>query len=365
MSLAAINNGLGNLQMEAVDACPACSSKNSSGLYKAQDWLYGLPGEFELSRCNDCQAIYLSKRPTAESIGFYYPGDAYYSYKRPVSYSLFWREDVISSAWYFIKKSILAHQYGYKHMGGSKLVSIMARAPMMGPLRKRATFELDVLLHPYIDNGSLLEVGCGSGGYLDLMRALGWKRVVGVDIGDEAIRQVKEGEGIEAYCGDLRDMRFEPDSFDAVSLSHTLEHVYDPVEFLCEVRRILKPGGRLAIVVPNLESLSSRRFGEYWFHLDAPRHTVNYTRRGLSTLIEQAGFTTQKLTTTPRGAYQTAIYSYSRKTGDDRSIYTDNKHRFSMHRRMRAFLLSLIEHIRCAAGLPSGEELVAVGIKPH
>jgi 2-polyprenyl-3-methyl-5-hydroxy-6-metoxy-1,4-benzoquinol methylase len=88
------------------------------------------------------------------------------------------------------------------------------------------------LLHPYVEGGSLLEVGCGSGRYLDLMRALGWKRVVGVDFSAKAVEQAKDTLGLEVYCGELRDVVLEPESFDAVSLSHTLEHVPDPIDFL-------------------------------------------------------------------------------------------------------------------------------------
>lgn len=365
MSLATLTSAAECVQLETIKACPVCSSEDHLELYETHDWLYGLSGEFKLSRCNDCGVIYLSERPTRQSIGFYYPFDSYYSYVRPASYSLFWRRDIVSSFWYFVKKSILAHQYNYKHLGGSKSVSLLARAHFMRPLRTRATFQLDVLLHPYIRGGSLLEVGCGSGMYLDLMRGLGWSRVVGVDISARAIQQAKEVLGIEAYCGNLEDAPFEASSFDAVSLSHTLEHMPEPMAFLREVNRVMKSGGRIAVIVPNIDSRGARKFGAHWFHLDSPRHTVNFSRGSLRLALERAGFRVESLKTNPRGAYQTALLSYCRKAGDDHSIHTAAKPGYPLNRRAQALFLSLIERIECVIGLQTGEEILAVARKPR
>jgi ubiquinone/menaquinone biosynthesis C-methylase UbiE len=232
------------------------------------------------------------------------------------------------------------------------------------PLHNWATFELDVLLHPYVEGGSLLEIGCGSGMYLDLMRALGWRRVVGVDIGATAIQQAKDVLDIEAYCGSLEEAHLDSNSFDAVSLSHTLEHIPEVVEFLREVYRVTRPGGRLAVIVPNIASRGARKFGADWFHLDSPRHTVNFNRRSLSMVLERAGFRVETLKTNPRMAYQTALFSMVRKAGGDRAVYTDSGHRFPIHRRARAFVLSMIERMQCAMGLSAGEELTAVAVKP-
>lgn len=352
-------------ELETVAVCPVCASERYSGLYVSTDWLYRVPGEFKLVRCDECGLVYLGERPTARSLGVYYPDDAYYAYRRPPSYSLFSRESYAASVWYFVKKSILAHRYNYKHLGGSNLVSLLARMPLFAMLSNRATFQLSALLHPYVEKGSLLEVGCGSGRYLDLMRALGWKRVVGVDFSAKAVEQAKDTLGIEAYCGELRNVGLEPDSFDAVSLSHTLEHVPDPIAFLRDISRVMKPGARLAIIVPNVESFSSRLYRDYWLALEPPRHLVNFNRRALSMALERAGFSIDTLTTTPRGSYQVPLFSHSRKAGDDHSVYTDADYRFPIHRRARAFLLSLVERAQCAVGLPAGEELVAVAVKPR
>ena len=365
MSQASVIEQAPYLCLELVENCPACASLSYQDLFVAHDKLCALPGEFKVARCNECGLVYLKERPDASSINFYYPDDSYYAYKPPASYSLFQRRDSLAAKWYAIKKSILAYDFNYKHLGGKRIISVLARFPLLGLIRKHATFELDALLHPYVEGGSLLEVGCGSGMHLDLMRVLGWKRVAGVDISRKGIEQASSVLGLEAYCGELKDVGFDDCSFDAVSLSQMLEHAYDTAEFLGEINRVMKRGGRLAIIVPNYESLSSRAFGKDWFHLDAPRHAVNFTRRSLSIALERAGFRVESLKTNPRMSYRTALFSYSRKAGDDHSIYTDAAHRFPFKRRAGALLLSLIERAQCAIGLPAGEEIIAVARKPR
>ncbi|MGA9773189.1 MAG: class I SAM-dependent methyltransferase [Blastocatellia bacterium] len=350
------------VQFESVKHCPVCESRNHQDLFVACDRLCKLPGEFKVARCNQCGLVYLKERPDARSIGFYYPQDSYYAYKPPVAYSLFLRDDSLAAIWYTIKKSILAFDYNYRHFDGNKLYSQLARLPL---IRNQATFELDALMHPYVKDGSLLEVGCGSGMYLDLMRALGWKRVVGIDISSRAIEQAASELKLEAYCGELKDVCLDDESFDAVSLSHTLEHVSDPVGFLREAYRLMKRGARLAIVVPNIESLTARVFGQNWFHLDAPRHLVNFTRSSLRVALERAGFQVESLKTNPRMGYKTSLFSYSRKAGDDNSSYADGTHRYPFTRRAQSLLLSVRERIECAAGLPAGDEMMAVARKPR
>ena len=350
--------------LERVEACPVCASRDRRELFATRDQLHGLPGAFDLAECSACRLVYLRTRPDAGSIGLYYPSGSYYAYKPPASYSLFWRTDPLAAIWYAMKKGILARRYHYGHLGGSRWLARLAALPLLGPVRKRATFELEVLLHPYVAGGSLLEVGCGSGMYLDLMRALGWSRVVGVDINARAIQQVQDDLGIEAYCGNLEDARLEAGSFDAVSLSHTLEHVPEPVGFLREVSRLMKPGGRLAVIVPNMEGRGAKQFGAHWYHLDSPRHMVNFHRRSLSVALARAGFQLKSLQTSSRISYQTALFSYSRTAGDDHSVYTNAAHRFPAGRRARARLLAWRERVECAFGLPAGEELMAVAVKP-
>jgi SAM-dependent methyltransferase len=350
--------------MESVEACPVCRGSEYSNHFHTKEWIHGLPGDFRLIECKGCGLGYLKERPVEEHISFYYPKDAYYSFSKASPHSLFSRRDAIASVWYFLKKSVLAYRYNYRHLGGGRRTALVTRIPGLRFLDNYASCGLDVLLHPYVENGSLLEVGCGSGRYLDLMRALGWKRVVGVDLSPDAAAAARDTLGLEVYCGNVSEVGLEPNSFDAASLEHTLEHVYHPVEFLRSIWSVLKPGARLAVHVPNFESYLFRVYGPYWPPLEAPRHIVHFTGRSLTLALETAGFRVDGLTTNPRGAYRVALFGKSRQAGDDNATYTDAEAHFPLARRARALGLSLAERGQCALGLPAGEELAALAVKP-
>ncbi|MFQ5730884.1 MAG: class I SAM-dependent methyltransferase, partial [Planctomycetaceae bacterium] len=96
-------------------------------------------------------------------------------------------------------------------------------------------------------------------------------------------------------AGGLRDAAYPSDHFDLVILWHVLEHLPDPQDTLEEVRRILTPGGRLALAVPNFSSLQARLFGPAWFHLDLPRHLYHFPAGALQRLSIECGFHVERV----------------------------------------------------------------------
>lgn len=106
--------------------------------------------------------------------------------------------------------------------------------------------------------GRLLEVGVGHGTFLYLAREQGWE-VHGVDVSSYAAHVAKERFQLDVSVSTLEQAQFPPDHFEVVHLAHVLEHLPDPIASLKEIRRILKPGGRLLVEVPNeLENLGLR-----------------------------------------------------------------------------------------------------------
>jgi SAM-dependent methyltransferase len=348
---------------EQVSRCPVCLEKAGVELFEGHDWLYGRPGTFPLVRCGGCGLCYLRERPSESALGAFYPDDSYYAYKPRPAHALFRRGGAFATLWYAVKRAVLAERYRYRHLAQRGAPRVLGRVPLPAGAHRRITHQLEVLMHPFVPDGSLLEVGCGSGAYLDLMRALGWSRVVGVDFSSRAVSEARAELGLEAYCGDLRGQGFPSESFHAASLCHTLEHVADPVDLLREIRRVLKPGGRVAIIVPNAESLAARVFGEYCLHFDPPRHLVNFTKRSLSLAFDRAGLQIDRLQTSTRGAYQVALFSHSRRAGDPPTVYKNDQYRFAWSRRFKAAALSACERTLCAFGRPAGEEVMAVALR--
>jgi SAM-dependent methyltransferase len=146
----------------------------------------------------------------------------------------------------------------------------------------------------------LLEVGFGDGSTLVRMRDLGWN-VVGIEADPVAVENSR-GLGLDTRLGGLNAQAFQDASFDAIYASHVLEHVHNPVGLLQECYRILKPGGVVVMITPNIESSGHRRFRATWMPLHPPRHLMLFSPGTVRTLAERAGFRGPRVRTTARYA---------------------------------------------------------------
>lgn len=142
--------------------------------------------------------------------------------------------------------------------------------------------------------GRLLDFGCGSGSFLERMHAEGWQ-VVGLDASARVVEHIRANLRVPALAGTLPHPELKPESFDVITMWQALEHVHDPLEVLRSARRLLVPGGRLVLSVPNMAGAPPRWFGPDWFGWDLPRHLTHFTPETLQRLVEQAGFRTERL----------------------------------------------------------------------
>jgi 2-polyprenyl-3-methyl-5-hydroxy-6-metoxy-1,4-benzoquinol methylase len=146
----------------------------------------------------------------------------------------------------------------------------------------------------------VLDVGCGEGWFTsELLRA--GARVVGIDVAEEPLRRARRSEIDQRSELDLRlcdaDGPWPVDDagFDAVWAGETIEHVADTAGWLSEVRRVLRPGGRLLLSTPAHGRLRvlwlALSQGAFAAHFD-PRadHLRFYTRAGLTRLLGEFGF---------------------------------------------------------------------------
>jgi ubiquinone/menaquinone biosynthesis C-methylase UbiE len=136
---------------------------------------------------------------------------------------------------------------------------------------------------------SVLEPGCGRGMLLKAFHNIGCE-CYGLERRDFPSKEIDKD--IHFSRGDIYNMPYEEESFDLVILWYVLEHLANPLMALLESRRVLKKGGQLLVAVPNIASWQAKWFGRNWFHLDVPRHTVQFSETTLAQLIEKAGFKT-------------------------------------------------------------------------
>lgn len=164
------------------------------------------------------------------------------------------------------------------------------------------------------EHGALLDVGCGNGRNLLRLREASPGLVLsGTDISESGCATVRE-LGFDARPADAGEaLPFDPDSFDFVLCGEVIEHVVDPDGLLIELRRVLKPGGRLILTTPNLayavnrllllcgvqplftETSLKKNYGRYFSFLGQGRretqgHLKIFTRRALCELLTDCGF---------------------------------------------------------------------------
>jgi SAM-dependent methyltransferase len=132
----------------------------------------------------------------------------------------------------------------------------------------------------------LLDIGCGDGSFL---AALDVRPAIGLDYSWEAAAAVR-ARGYPGLRGNPLRAPFADGSFSVVTMFHFLEHVTPAADYLAAVRRLLTPGGRLVVQVPNVESWQCRLFGRHWHGYDAPRHLVDYGTHTLRATLEQNAF---------------------------------------------------------------------------
>ena len=210
--------------------------------------------------------------------------------------------------------------------------------------------------------GKLLDVGCGTGIFLKRMHGLGWS-ATGIDFDAKAIENSKKmyGESITFLNTDLTGAKFPDSSFDAVTMSHVIEHVPDPVALLTEVRRILKAGGRLVITTPNIRSFGHEKFQDCWVGLDSPRHLQVFSLPALQTCARKAGFDVMKASTSSAHADGLFGISFGFKEAKAKvNFFYEMKAQFNFIRGLRSQLLQYQEAWRLRHNPECGEEAVLV-----
>ncbi len=249
--------------------CYLCGCTAAHPFISAVDDLTGRPGRFTFVRCTDCGLAYQAPRLTLEEVKSYY-GDGYIAHRR--------------TSW-----GVLTPFFNW----------------VMGSL-DRAKLNIVERVGALRSASSVLDVGCGAGGFLSHVRERRASTVVGVDFVDLSAHPGLQG--VEFHHGLFYDQAVGTGRFDLVTMWHFLEHDYDPRRSLEHARHALAPGGHLVIEVPRLDSVSFRWFKDRWPGLQAPQHTVLYDKTGLVRMVEQAGF--EVVEYLPYGAFPPYFYLF-------------------------------------------------------
>jgi SAM-dependent methyltransferase len=272
--------------LERIGHCPACGAAERTMLFdRLRDRIFFVaPGEWTMWRCASCGSGYLDPRPTPESIGRAY--ERYYTHDEP------WVPAVPENAFQRLRAGLANgyrnRRYGTRSrpaLGVGYWIGRVAR-PLALPADRSFRF-----LARRAGDGErprVLDVGCGGGAFLAAAAQAGWE-AVGIDFDAKAVEGARR-RGLDARLGGLERVAHEVDAYDAVTLSHVIEHLHDPAGALATIHGILKPGGRLYVETPNIDALGRLLYGRHWRGLEPPRHLVIFNRRGLADLLRRSGF---------------------------------------------------------------------------
>ncbi len=225
-------------------ACPLCESNNTR---PRPGYRHIMQGNWSISRCSDCRTSFTYPVPDNETLQRYYDED----------------------------------YYGGAEDG--KFVGIVEGiVRFFRLLRAKAVTRL-------IPQGPVLDIGCGRGVMLKLLKSWGHE-VDGIELDTIAAVRARKNLNQKIFCSLEELSRCQRRQYQAVCLWHSLEHLPQPAKALDIAGGLLAPGGLLVISAPHMESLQSRLSGASWLHLDVPRHLVHFDMKRLAGFLQARGY---------------------------------------------------------------------------
>ncbi len=240
-------------------SCPVCGGSLHPPALHAPDRLHGTPGHFAVALCDTCETGVTLPPLSLDELAAAYP-EGY-------------------------------GPYGARPHPAIRAISAVIQTWQGWRARKTPPLDLVAALPP----GRGIDVGCGRGDIAAMFVGRGWQ-MTGVEPSASACAAARE-RGIDCREGVLATVETESDAYDAAIFNQSLEHTGDPVGDLRRIHAALRPGGVVAIGVPNFGSWQARRFRGGWFHLDLPRHRVHFTAPALERALREAGFEDIRTTT--------------------------------------------------------------------
>ncbi len=232
--------------MEELLNCPKCNGPDFENFYRCKD--YTVSGEyFYIISCKSCSFKFTNPRPGIASIGKYYESEDYVSHSNT-------NKGLINKIYHFIKK-----------------IAINKKIELLNSHCK--------------GNKKLLDIGCGTGSFLGIIKDHGWN-VCGIEPNDKAREMGINSYQIPVY-GEEKIKNFSPESFSAITMWHVLEHVHNLKERINEIYNLLEKNGVAVIAVPNYTSWDAKHYKSNWAAFDVPRHLYHFSPDSIKDLFKE------------------------------------------------------------------------------
>ena len=239
----------------SLSACPVCNSDQTHFALKVKD--HSVSQEyFDIYECPRCSLRFTAEVPPADRIGRYYQSENYISHSNT-------RQGIVNNLYHAVRNHTLSTKFH---------------------LIKKATG---------LKKGRHLDIGAGTGAFVQFLNAHGWESE-GIEPDEKARERALTHHATRLYPAE----RFEtilPETQDAITMWHVLEHVHDLYPYLQHIKNILKPQGLIFIAVPNYTSYDAVKYGANWAAYDVPRHLYHFSPASMQWLLKAAGFELRKM----------------------------------------------------------------------
>ena len=226
-------------------ACPVCNSPLIQAQLSAKDYTVSQK-DFSVWHCNACTARFTQDVPAQDAIGAYYASENYISHSDT-------KKGIINSLYHLVRKRTL--------------------------ISKRRL----VLNETGITKGQILDIGCGTGAFLDTMKEADWA-ITGLEPDHVARAKAAELYNIHPHeSGKLFELN--GGSFNAITMWHVLEHVHELHAYIKQIETLLAPNGKLFIAVPNYTSKDADIYAAHWAAYDVPRHLYHFSPQSIEKLL--------------------------------------------------------------------------------
>lgn len=334
-------------QLEYVPHCPACGSGNRvAASFTRRDNEGAMPDSWHMVQCADCLSIWLDPRPDAQSLPRAY--DDYYTHATE-------SDDIplhggSGLAWRLI------HGYLNRRFGMHRMPATgwgYALLSLIEPWRLKLDYYGRHLTRRRVGPpGRLLDIGCGNGAFLARAADMGWQ-VQGCEIDPKAVAACCS-IGIDVLEGDAFHPSLTEQSFDAITMSHVIEHVHNQPALLQRAYDLLHPGGWLWLALPNPRSIGLHVFDPAWHALHPPYHLSIPSSRILVKWLWHAGFA--NIQPLRRGAHVRNVWRLSRTIAQRESIPTPSA--------VRLFIWRVIADALATINPHRAEETILLARKP-
>ncbi len=235
--------------------CPACASEKITPQLTAKDYTVSSK-LFAVWHCQNCTLRFTQDVPAQEAISPYYNSDNYISHSDT-------KKGLINTLYHTVRKRTLK---------AKKNLVVAATGTAAG---------------------KILDIGCGTGAFLHIMQAAGWQ-ITGLEPDETARRKAQELYQLQPDTPEKLFVQ-QPASFNAITMWHVLEHVHELHNYINQLEKLIAPGGKIIIAVPNYTSNDAAIYKEYWAAYDVPRHLYHFSPEAMRQLLGQYNLTVKKI----------------------------------------------------------------------